>query len=221
LGTRSSTHGSSGIVPWLLLAFLILAALSYWAPWVDHGTAALKLSGQDMGEFVKFIPQIRKGQMHFPRQLFYLPPFACAICLTLLSVSRHLIYPRWLRVAMLVLALFLLPGLLPPVWGHPSDLFTAEYRLQGLALALGLVLILAHSLFRDLPLSALSITLGILALFALVSAQWAFWAIRPHIWAVYDTPTVRLGWGLWLDMVAWGGMIASTPALLRRSRGPE
>jgi hypothetical protein len=207
------------VTGYLLLATVLLAALAYWAPWVYHRTAALKLSGQDLGEFVKFIPEIRRGWMRFPRQLFYLPPFVCVICLVLLSTNRHLSYPRWLRLAMLVLAPFLLPGLLPPAWGHPKELFAPEFRLQGIALVLGLLLILAHGLFRRVRLSALVLLLGALALTALIPPQWAFWAIRPRIWAVYDTPTIRLGWGLWLGIVAWVSMVTLCALSLCKSKG--
>ena len=197
---------------YLLFAVLLLAAAAYWGPWVDHDAAALKLSGQDMGEFVKFIPEISARQVRFPRQLFYLPPFVCAICMVLLAANQHLVYPRWLRVGMLGLALILLPGLLPPVWSHPKEWFAAEYRLQGIALALGAMTIMAHGLFRNVSTPTLALILGVLALTGLVPVQWAFWVIKPRVWAVYDTPTVRLGWGLWLSTAAWAGLAISSVA---------
>jgi hypothetical protein len=212
------TKSPAATIGYLVLASVVTAAISYWAPWVDHSTAALKLSGQDLGEFVKFLPDIRRGELRFPRQLFYMPPFVCVLCLVLLSTNRHLAYRRWLRVGMLAFALLLLPGLLPPAWGHPRELFTAEFRLQGIALTLGLLLIAAHGLFRQIPLSGLAVALVTLALVGLIPAQWAFWAIRPRIWAAYSTPTVRLGWGLWLDIAAWLGLLAAAPLLWHNAR---
>lgn len=194
----------------LPLAMLLLAALSYWAPWVDHPAAALRLSGQDLGEFVKFVPALSSG---FPRQVFYLPPLVVSFCLVLIGVNRHLPYGRWLRVLILGLAVLVLPGLLPPVWGHPRDLFAAEFRLQGLALVLGLAFVLAHGLFRRIPLGVLSVLLFLLALFGLLPAQGAFWSIRPQVWAVYNTPTIRLGWGLWFGLAAWAGLAVSALAM--------
>lgn len=201
-------------IGYLLFAFVLLAALSYWLPWIDHPAAALKLSGQDMGEFIKFIPAFRDGEVKFPRQLFYLPPLICTLALTLTGINRHLPYPRWLRIFALGIALLLLPGLLPPVWGTPQDWFTAEFRWQGIALALGALFVLAHGLFRKIKPLWLVILLISLALIGLLPAQWAFWRIRPYVWAVYDTPTIHLGWGLWLHCIAWIGLAATSGLLV-------
>jgi hypothetical protein len=210
----------AAVTHYLLLAAILLAALAYWAPWIDHNAAALKLSGQDMGEFVKFLPDPHEGEgsanvgiAPLPRQLFYVPPLACLVCLVLLAANQHMVYRRWLRVGMLVCALLLLPGLLPPAWGHPKDLFTAEFRLQGIALILGFVLILGHGLFRRVPLRGLAVSVGLLALAALVLSQSAFWAILNRLWVAYGTPTAHLGWGLWLHIVAWLGVIASAAVI--------
>jgi hypothetical protein len=199
-----------------LLIAILLAALTYWAPWIDHNAAALKLSGQDMGEFVKFLPEppedgraAKAGIGPLPRQLFYVSPFVCTVCLVLLAANRQLVYRRWLRVGMLVCALLVLPGLLPPAWGHPKELFMDEYRLQGIALVLGFVLVLGHGLFRRVPLRGLAIAMSLLALVALIASQSAFWAIQGRLWTAYNTTTARLGWGLWLHIVAWLGVIAS------------
>jgi hypothetical protein len=201
-----NTNGPSH-VHLLLLVALLLAAVAYWAPWVGHPAAALKLTGQDLGEFVKFIPETGPT---FPRQLFYVPPLACTLFLVLLAVQPSAHLPRWLRTVMLACALLILPGLLPPVWGHPGDLFKPEFRLQGLAMVLGLAVIAAHGLLGRVPKRVTGFALLCLALLALVLPQAAFWAIRGPLWAVYNTPTIRLGWGLWLHVLAWIGVLAAT-----------
>ena len=190
-------------IAYALLGALLLATVAYWVPWIDHDAAALKLSGQDLGEFVKFLPAIRRGTMRFPRQAFYTPVFAAICVLLILSTTRHLPYPRWLRVLLIAWAVILLPGLLPPAWGRPRDLFTPEFRLQGLALALACLLVAAHGLLSRLPQAALAPLLAALALLGLLPAEIAFWAVRPRIWAAYDPPPLRLGWGPWLHLVAW------------------
>lgn len=212
---RSSTLSA---LAWSILALLALALAAYWLPWIDHQSAALKLSGQDLGEFVKFLPQIRRVQMRYPRQVFYLPPFIAALSFVLLATNRQLGYPRWARIVAIVLAILALPGLLPPVWGHPRDLFNAEFRLQGIALVLGMLTILSHGLWKGLSLRLVGWTLGVLALLALVPVQWAFWAIRPLIWQAYNTPTIHLGWGLLFEIIAWIGVVGCTTVIVWRTR---
>lgn len=205
------------LICYTLLILLILAAWSYWLPWVDHATAALKLSGQDLGEFVKFIPAIRHGEVHLPRQIFYLPPLMSICALTLLGINRHMPFPRWLRVLLLALTALLLPGLLPPVWGSPRDWFTAEFRLQGLALIWGAGFILAHGLWRRIPATALGWSLASLSLIGLLPMLWGWLIARPLIWAVYNTPTIHLGWGLWLHTLAWSGTAVLAALLISTS----
>lgn len=216
-----TAHRSLAPLAHVLLLALALAMLAFWAPWVQHATAALRLSGQDLGEFVKFIPAIRRGELSFPRQLFYLPPLVIAIVLVVLSVNRQLPYRRWLRVAILASSIAVLPGLLPPAWGHPRELLGAEFRLQGIGLLLGLSIAAAHGLFRRLSLRALAVFVLVLAPIALVAPHAAFWAIRLSIWTAYGLSGLRLGWGLWLHVAAWLGVAACAGTLLSRAqRGP-
>ena len=217
MNARTQTSATFLPVSYILLTLFLLAALSYWAPWVDHNTAALRLSGQDLGEFVKFLPGLPSGRGPFARQLFYLPPFVCSVGLVLLSTSSTLVYRRWARVLMLGVALALLPGLLPPVWGHPRELLTSEFRLQAIALGVGLAVVLAHAVFRQLPPGLLGAVLAALALAALIPAQCAFWVIRPRIWAAYNTPTIRLGWGLWLHITSLTAIPIASAVLLRKA----
>ncbi|MBN1639931.1 MAG: hypothetical protein JXA09_01755 [Anaerolineae bacterium] len=214
----AETSSTGKPVAYALLGALLLATIAYWAPWVDHDAAALKLSGQDLGEFVKFLPEIRRGAQHFPRQVFYLPAFTATCALVLLATARSLPYPRWLRVLLLAWAALLLPGLLPPAWGRVRELFAPEFRLQGLALFAGVLLIAAHGLLARLPRAALAAALSGLALCGLLPAQIAFWAIRARIWAAYGTPSLRLGWGLLLHLVAWIALLVLAWATWARPR---
>jgi hypothetical protein len=211
--TARPTGNSIPLLALLLLSGFLLAALAYWAPWVGHAAAALRLSGQDLGEFVKFVPPIRRGEEWFPRQLFYVPPLAVSVSLVLLSTNQGLPYPRWLRGATLASSVVVLLGLLPPSWGHPRDLFAAEFRLQGIGVLLGAAIATAHGLFRRLPLRLSAALIVALALAALLAPQAAFWIVRPELWAAYATPTIHLGWGLWLHIAAWLVIAACAGAL--------
>ena len=93
-------------MPWrlLLLAGWICAVVGYHGPWVDHTAAGLILTGVDMAEFVKFLPQVMGGTLIVLRQLFYLPILATVVSIALLVGAQRLNYPWLVRIALLGLA---------------------------------------------------------------------------------------------------------------------
>ncbi len=77
---RGQAHRSGLRIARLFLPFgWMLATVGYYGPWIVHKTAALTLTGSDMGEFVKFLPGVLDGSLRVMRQLFYLPPMAVAL----------------------------------------------------------------------------------------------------------------------------------------------
>jgi len=148
---ESNSQSSFSLKKQIVLVFgLALAIVGYFGPWVDHKTAALVLTGQDMGEFVKFLPEVRAGTAPMIREFFYLPPFAAALCLILLMASKRLTYPLVVRAVMLLAVLGLAWAMLPPVW-TPQLLVTAEFRKQTVAIAFCLLLLIIHPVLRYLP----------------------------------------------------------------------
>lgn len=186
-----------------------LAAVGYYGPWVAHPTAALTLSGPDMGEFVKFLPPVRDGSLQLARQLFYLPAVAVSIAIALSAWSRALGY-RWpLRWLFLAAAVPVSLQLLPPAWS-PGILLTPEFRLQTLTLGVcWLLLALSWALGRLPPWIAGGISAA-LALAAAALPAWQFVLAKPAIEAVYGTPP-STGWGFFLGLV--GLVVTSTASI--------
>ena len=81
------------VVRILLPLALLMALVGAFGPWVSHRAAALVLTGQDMAEFVKFLPDVRSGELRVTRELFYLPFLAGAalyvVAFFLSAASRH------------------------------------------------------------------------------------------------------------------------------------
>ena len=98
----------------------VLTIIGYHGPWIAHQTAALTLSGVDMGEFVKFLPSVLDGSLKVTRQLFYLPPAVVAVGVAILAGSRWLRFPWLLRLPMLAVAVLASLQLLPPAWSPAS-----------------------------------------------------------------------------------------------------
>ena len=52
---------------------VLLIGVGYFGPWVWHKAAGLILSADDLGEWIKFLPAWKSGQLPVMRELFYLP----------------------------------------------------------------------------------------------------------------------------------------------------
>jgi hypothetical protein len=218
----------------VLVLGLALAIVGYFGPWVDHKTTALVLTGQDMGEFVKFLPEVRAGTTPMIREFFYLPPFAAALGLILLMSSRRLAYPLVVRVVMLLVVLGLAWAMLPPVW-TPQLLVTAEFRKQAVAIAFCLLLLIAHPMLRRLSprwytehgrregLMAVALqhaqetAMMVLALLGAGPPLWQFFAIREAVNRAYGWP-VQVGWGLWVTVL--GFLVIIVEAVHLRGKWP-
>ena len=178
----------------LLVLALLIGTAGYWGPWIAHRTAALVLIGQDLGEFVKFLPEVRNGTVPMLRQLFYLPPFCACCILALLAASPTLRY-HWLVRALLLLTILPLSlALLPPVFSIPV-LRSDQFRLQVFGVILCWALIPATLLLRRLPAILQTALIAILGLLGALPALWQFLVILPAIQSVYHAP-IHIGWGL-------------------------
>lgn len=181
---------------------LLLALAGYFGPWVTHKAPALVLTGQDMAEFVKFLSEVRSGELQVMRELFYLPLVAGALGLVFAAANRRWRYTWPLRWLLALLAIPVALSMLPPAW-TPQLLLTPEFRLQAAAIAFCLVLVVLHPLLQRLPPALLEATTLLLALAAAVVPVWQFLRVRPAVDAVYGR-TVTLGWGLWLMPLGFG-----------------
>jgi len=201
----------------VLMLGLALAIVGYFGPWVDHETAALVLTGQDMGEFVKFLPEVRTGTAPMIREFFYLPPFAAALCLILLMASKRLAYPLVVRAVMLLAVLGLAWAMLPPVW-TPQLLITAEFRKQTVAIAFCLLLLIIHPVLRSLSPRLIAFAMMVLALLGAGPPLWQFLAIREAVNRAYGWP-VQVGWGLWVTVLGFLVIMAGAATLLTFGSG--
>lgn len=198
---------------WLLALGLLLAGIGgAFGPWVNHNSVALQLTAPGLAEFVKFLPEIRLGQLNIERLYFLLPLFVAMLTIPLIAANQKLALPAWLRWLLRLAVIPLALASLSPVW-TPVILATPEFRLQTILAGLAIALALISPLFKTLPLKPLALILIITGL-AATSLPWQqFNLIRPALEDVYREP-IRLGWG-WGLMVAGfvagvtGGLIAA------------
>jgi hypothetical protein len=185
---------------WLpLIAAGLLGLAGYFGPWVPHRAAGLTVSGLDLGEYVKFIPQVMSGQLALQREIFYLPLFAGSLIASLIAGRRAL--PRWLRALLGLAAIPLALAMLPPAW-NPTILLQPEFRLQSATLVFCLAMVPAIVLTRYLPDRLTLVLIAALALPTAILPAWGFLEVRSAIVALYRQP-LRLGWGFWAELIGF------------------
>lgn len=176
-----------------------LALAGYFGPWVPHPAAGLVITGLDLAEYVKFLPEVMAGQIALLREAFYAPLAAGSLIASLLSSRRALL--RGLRVLLLLAAAVLALGMLPPAWS-PATLRLPEFRIQTVAILVCLAVVPLTALIRYVPDRLAWGVTGILAVPAAVWAAWSFLQVKPAIEAVYNAK-LALGWGFWASLVGW------------------
>lgn len=200
------TWARQGRLAWLLPLGALLALVGYVGPWVAHKAAGLVITGLDLAEYVKFVPQVRSGEIGLWRELFYLPLVAVSLVLSLWAYRQELALPGPVRVGMVVLAGIAALNLLPPAW-TPGRLSTPEFQVQTGAMILCLALAAVGPFLALLLPRAVAVTAGaILPLAAGVAAAVNFLRLTPALNDLYNT-SISLGWGMPV-MLAGAGVMA-------------
>jgi hypothetical protein len=192
-------HQTAGQI-WLpLIASGLVGLAGYFGPWVAHRANGLIVSGLDLGEYVKFIPQVLSGQIAIQREGFYMPLVAGSLIASLLASRRSL--SRWLRILLGLGAIPLALAMLPPAWS-PATLRLPEFRLQMVALIFCLLMAPAVVVTRFLPDRLVLVLIAALAIPAAILPAWGFLQVRPAVAGLYRQP-LRLGWGFWAELIGF------------------
>jgi uncharacterized membrane protein YidH (DUF202 family) len=177
-----------------------LGLVGYFGPWTPHRAAGLVVTGLDLGEYVKFIPQVMSGQISLHREIFYLPLLAGSLTASLIASRRTL--PAWGRFSLDLGAIPLALAMLPPAW-IPGTLLQPEFRLQAIAIVLCLAMVPGVLVTRYLPDRLILAVIGLLAVAASVVPAWGYWHVRGAMEGLYRHP-LAFGWGFW---VGFGGFL--------------
>ena len=184
---------------WLLTSGLFITGLGgAFLPWIWRESVALQLTGPGLAEFVKFVPEVRTGQIQVERLHFLLPLFSAMLMLPLLAANKRLDLPVWLRQSLKLAVIPLALASLSPVWS-PAILMNMEFRLQTIAALIAIVLALIAPIFGNLPLKALVAVSTVANIMAIGLAGRQFNLVQSAITAVYHEP-IALGWGWWVTV---------------------
>jgi hypothetical protein len=199
---------------WLGMILAVAVGVSgYFGPWVPHKAAGLVVTGVDLAEYVKFLPQVASGQIPLRREIFYLPLIAASVGACLAASRRAL--PVLIRVLLGLAAIPLALAMLPPAWS-PAVLALPEFRLQILAIGLCLLLLPGVAIIRLLPERLLLMVLTVLAVAAACAPAWGFLQVHPVIVTLYRHP-LPLGLGFWACTAGFAGaaVVAMAEAIRR------
>jgi hypothetical protein len=187
------------LASWLLALGLLLTGIGgAFLPWIWRDSVALQLTAPGLAEFVKFLPEVRLGQVQLQRLFFLLPLFLAMLALPLMVENKSLILPRWLRMALRLIVFPLALASLSPVW-TPAILVAPEFRLQTLLAVMAIGLAITATMLKNLPLKPLIILLVMGSLAAIILPLWQFSLIQAGLVEAYHEP-VSLGWGWWLTV---------------------
>ncbi len=194
MSSLASLLRNSLIATGLTLAGLVLVVAGYWGPWVWAEPAGLRVLGLDLAEYVKFVAEVRSGQVSVLREVFYLPLVALSLSLSLLAHRRELRLPRAVRWLLNLLAIPVALAMLPPAW-TPALLLSPEFVKQTIAIGLCVAAAgLSYPLWRRMPGSLVAGMLVMLALLATGPMLASFWRLRGPLDAVYGRP-IEVGRG--------------------------
>ena len=193
---------------WLLaLGLLFTGVGGAFLPWIWRESVALQLTAPGLAEFVKFLPEIRTGQVEVERLFFLLPLFLAMLALPLFAINRQLRLPGWVRWVMRLIVIPLSLAALSPVW-TPAILIAPEFRLQTALAIVAVGLAVIASLLKKIPLKLLVGLLVAGGLAALILPVWQFSLVQAAMVETYHQP-VSLGWGWWLTV---GGIVLTIVA---------
>jgi hypothetical protein len=196
-----------GLLRWFLPLGGLLTLAGYFGPWVNHRVAGLVIMGLDLGEYVKFLPEVRNQQIVLWREGFYLPLVAVSLTFSLHVFRPRLSYHWIMRAFMIVVASVAALNMLPPAW-TPGKLTTPEFRLQTAAIIICLAAVAFSPFLALIPQRITMIVVVILSGFALWLPINNFLRVLPAISALYNHP-LYLGWGM---VVMAGGLMLMTGA---------
>ncbi len=199
---------SRRVHPLLWLAFTLIL-VGYFMVWLPQPVVGLSLIGLEMGEWVKFLPQVQAGTVP-DRNLFYLPPVLLGLMMILWTAD----WPnsRWqtwtLRGLAFTVSLLSFPAI-EAIRDEPSDQWLLRIGLIGLV---GLSAVLSPLLNRLSEKVQPSLLL-VFALIGIILPGWAYAAVRPVIADLLRTD-IGIGPGLLLHIVGNFLVILATVVIL-------
>ncbi len=163
----------------LVILGVLLSLSGFFSPWFPHPSAGLALTGFEVGEWIKFVPEVRAGATHLRRTNFYWPPVVAAVACALLAVRQRA--HGWQRWSLISLATLI--SLVPfPALEEISNLEGIRANLGRLLLVgLGLLATVLAAARRQLPARVWGMALALAGAAGVVLVSLAFSTAEPMV----------------------------------------
>lgn len=188
-----------------------LILLGYLMVWLPQPVNGLSFIGLEVGEWVKFLPQVKSGEIVPGRNLFYLPPITLGLMILMWTVEwPERRWRTWLMRAVAVLVTFLAFPSIEVILNEPEDQWLLRILLIG---AVSGVMLLVPILKRgniNRTSTAARLLIVVLGLAGVIFPTWAYLALRPVVGELFRS-SVGFGPGLWMNSI--GHLIAVIAAL--------
>jgi hypothetical protein len=167
--------------------------------WLPQPVTGLSFIGLEMGEWVKFLPQVRSGEILPDRNLFYLPPITLGLMMAMWTTGwPNRRWQTWIFRALAVVVSLLAFPALEAIRFEPPD----QWLLRLVMIGFVVVVVILSGFLGRLPARTAGLiqwsSMLILGLAGAVLPAWAFLAMRPGIAELFFT-SVGFGPGFWLN----------------------
>jgi hypothetical protein len=173
--------------------------VAYFLIWLPQPIVGLSFIGLEMGEWVKFLPQVRLGEISANRNYFYIPP----ITLGMMMIAWTVTWPNkrwqtWVARGLAVAVAFLAFPSVEAILDEPAS----EWLLRVILAMVVLILAALCPLFKRLPPGILIkgswLLIMLLGLIGAIFPTWAYLAVRGPVGDLLRL-AIGIGPGVWLN----------------------
>ena len=189
-------HPNNRLHLWLVPTGIALTFVAYFMVWMPNQAAALSIIGQEIGEWVKFLPEVRARQVALGRNWFYAPPLTLATLTLLWTRGWASRWQSWLmRLVAFVLCWPAVP-VITLILNEPRS----EWLLRvGLVAAIAILSLAVGWLERLTPHVVIG-SVCLLGIFGGLMPLLAYLVHRPIITQYLNAP-VGVGIGVWANLI--------------------
>jgi hypothetical protein len=173
--------------------------IGYLLVWLPQPVAGLSFIGVEIGEWVKFLPQVRSGEIVPGRDLFYLPPITLGLMMILWTAGwPNRRWQTWVMRALAVLVALLAFPALEAIRFEPAGEWLLRLLLAAFVFVVAMLFPLTGWLPRDAVIRGSWLVIMLLGLLGLLLPTWVFLAMRPAISELFRGE-VGIGAGVWMN----------------------